>query len=65
MMGDVKQPLQSRFIFEYINDGKIAIMTSLDFSNESVKMIISLSVCNFDLNFSNFFNSLVYLRNSK
>ena len=40
---EVKQPLPSRFIFEYINDGKIAIMTSLDFSNESVKMILSLS----------------------
>ena len=26
-----------------MNDGKIAIMTSLDFSNESVKMILSLS----------------------
>ena len=40
---EVKQPLHSRFIFEDINDGKIAIMTSLDFSNESVKMILSLS----------------------
>ena len=34
---EVKQPLYSRFIFEDINDGKIAIMMSLDFSNESVK----------------------------
>ena len=28
---EVKQPLYSRFIFEYINEGKIAIMRSLDF----------------------------------
>ena len=34
---EVKQPLHSRFIFEDINDGKIAIMTSLDFSNEFVR----------------------------
>ena len=40
---EVKQPLHSRFIFEDINDGKRAIMTSLDFSNESVKLVISLS----------------------
>ena len=39
---EVKQPLHSRFIFEDINDGKIAIMTSLDFSNKSVKIILSL-----------------------
>ena len=55
---EVKQPLHSRFIFEDINDGKIAIMTSLDFSNESVKND-PLYVCNFDLNFSNFFKSYV------
>ena len=41
---EVKQPLHSRFIFEDINDGQIAIMASLDFSNESVKMALSLSV---------------------
>ena len=40
---EVKQPLHSRFIFEYINNGKIAIMTSLDFSNESVKLVLYLS----------------------
>ena len=40
---EVKQPLHSRFIFEDINDGKITIISSLDFSNESVKMILSLS----------------------
>ena len=40
---EVKQLLHSRFIFEDINDGKIAIITSLDFSNESVKMILSRS----------------------
>ena len=40
---EVKQPLHSRFIFEDINDGKIAIMTSLDFSNDSVKLVLSLS----------------------
>ena len=40
---EVKQPFHSRFIFEDINDGKIAIMTSLDFSTESVKMVLSLS----------------------
>ena len=39
MGGKCKQPLHSRFIFDDINYGKIAIMTSLDFSNESVKMI--------------------------
>ena len=39
---EVKQPLHSRFIFEDINDGKIAIMTSLDFSNKSVKLVLSL-----------------------
>ena len=40
---EVKQSLHSRFIFEYINDGKIAFITSLDFPNESVKLVISLS----------------------
>ena len=40
----VKQPLHSRFIFEDINNGKIAIMTSLDFSNESVKLGLCLKV---------------------
>ena len=40
---EVKQTLHSRFIFEYINIGKIAIMTSLDFSNESGKLVLSLS----------------------
>ena len=39
----VKELLHSRFIFEDINDGKIAIITSLDFSNKTVKMILSLS----------------------
>ena len=38
----MKQP-HSRFIFEDINYGKIAIMTSLDFSNKSVKVVLSLS----------------------
>ena len=40
---EVKHPSLPRFIFKYINDGKIAIMTSLDFSNESVKLVLSLS----------------------
>ena len=40
---ELKQPLHSRFIFEYINDGKITIMTSLDFSNEYAKLDLSLS----------------------
>ena len=40
---EVKQPLHSHFIFEDINNGTIAIMTSLDFSNESVKLVLSLS----------------------
>ena len=40
---DVKQPMHSRFIFEEINDGKMAIMTSLTFSNEPVKLVLSLS----------------------
>ena len=40
----VKQLLHSCFIFEYINDGKIAIITSLDFSSESVKLVLSISV---------------------
>ena len=31
------------FIFKEINCGKIAIMTSLAFSNESVKLVLSLS----------------------
>ena len=39
----VKQPLHSRFIHEDINDGKMAMMSSLDFSNESVKLVLSLS----------------------
>ena len=54
---EVKQPLHSPFIFEYINDGKIAIMTwYLAFSNESVTLVISLS--------DFFLKSFVYLRNS-
>ena len=40
---EVKQPLHSHFIFQNINGGIIEIMTSLDFSNESVKMVLSLS----------------------
>ena len=40
---EVKQPLHSRFIFEDINNGKIVMMTPLDFSNESVKLGLSLS----------------------
>ena len=39
---EVKQPLDSRFIYDDINDGKIAIMTTLDFSKESVKLVLSL-----------------------
>ena len=41
----LKQPLHSRFIFEDINDGEIAMMTSLDFSNKSVKLVLSPSAC--------------------
>ena len=40
---EVEQQLHSRFIFEYIYGGKIAIMTSLEYSNESVKLVLSLS----------------------
>ena len=40
---EVKEQLHARFIYEYINDGKIAIMTSLDVSNESEKLVLSLS----------------------
>ena len=39
---ELKQLLHYRFTFEYINDGKIAILTSLDLSNESVKLVLSL-----------------------
>ena len=60
---EVKQLLHSRFIFENIHNGKIEIMTSLTFSNESE--IGTLSVCDFDLNFINLFKSSVYLRNPK
>ena len=40
---EVKQPMQPRFIFEEINDSKIAIMTYLAFSNKYVKLVLSLS----------------------
>ena len=40
---EVKQRLHSRVIFEDINDGKISIMASLDFSNESAKLVLSMS----------------------
>ena len=46
---EVKQPLHSRFIFEVINIGKIGIMTFLDFSNESVKLVLSLSAFRLEL----------------
>ena len=61
---EVKQPLHVCFTFEDINDGNISIMTYLGFSNESVE-IGPLSVCNFNLNFSNFFKSFVNLMNPK
>ena len=41
---EVKQPFHSRCIFEDINDDKIAIMMSLDFSNESGELVLSLSI---------------------
>ena len=44
---EVKHPLYFRFIFEEINDGKRAIMTSLTFSNESAKLFLSLSAASF------------------
>ena len=61
---ELKQLLHSRFIFKYITDGKISILTSLDLSNESVKLVLSLSAIS-TLNFSNLFMSFGNLRNSK
>ena len=44
---EVKQPLHSRFMFEKINHGIRAIMTSPTLLNESVKLFLSLSATSF------------------
>ena len=57
---DMKQPLHSRFIFKYINENSDYDVSRLFYQ---ICEIDPLSLCNFDLNISNFFQSFVYLRN--